>query len=616
MKKFSFILIACLINSVAIAEGSNASIVKAERAFSSGNLALLAQLYKSNPNNITISYFYSKAMLLKNNTSFAEYFVANSPNSFMRNDMSHQLLAFYFNNNSFARFRTAFNRLPLPQASINEKCGYDLAGIAVHAGTKRLISNNWLTSNNIPGWCANLGASLYKQGVINNDQKNRMLYNLLAYDKADIANQTLRNLGSGRSSQYLVVNKVTALAKKDPDSAYAQMKQASLDSNTKNFLGSYLAMQFAIKHQFGNAKSLYDKYDSANLSDDEYEWLVRTYLYFGNYSDAINTINDMPETLRQKNVWSYWLAKSYAHSGNRDKAKSIFAKIPLDYSYYSMLSQAELGEVTEYKTNPSTKIDLEATDITKQAQLALTLYQLGKANNDQNLTNIATAEWNYTSKQADDDTELLSMSNLAHKNQLYDLSIYAANQMEARYISLSFPMPFSSAYSKYSRLFGVDPAYALAISRQESRFNYNVIAFDGGVGLMQIMPQTAVYIAQKSGSANCYRQSPECNIKLGSWYLGYLFGKFDKNLIYSTAAYNAGPTRPLRWQEQLGKLDNKVQIELIPIAITRDYVQKVISNKAVYDAEMEDRSSINLLKYINNLNTHNNSNQSDDGSDA
>lgn len=89
----------------------------------------------------------------------------------------------------------------------------------------------------------------------------------------------------------------------------------------------------------------------------------------------------------------------------------------------------------------------------------------------------------------------------------------------------------------------IDPLFVLAIIQQESRFNEKAVGRHGEIGLMQIRPRTAAWIASKnnlifSGPSDLFR--PDLNIKIGVLYLHYLNKKF-KNVKYSTAAYNMGP---------------------------------------------------------------------------
>ena len=592
-------------------------LIKADKAYTTGNLTSLGTIYSADPSNRVINYLYAKAMLTKDIAKYAEDFVEKSPDSYMRNDLIHQLLTFNFNNNSYNDYKRIFNLLDTAQTNQNEKCGYDYSVVMTKSG-KTILNSSSLISNNIPGWCAEYVATKFNKGDISSNERNIMLYNLIINSKTDIFNQiatdikvhpvsfahftntSVNHLPDNNDYKFLVVNRIANIGNKTPDVALRELQKADVDSNTKNFIGSYLAMQFALKHDFETALNLYSKYDNDYMSNEELEWKVRSYLYYGKWSEVISEINDMPQSLKTKNVWLYWLGKSYAKLGNTKNAAIYFDQIPDDYSYYSMLAQSEIDGGTVFKTDHQQTTALSSNQYSVNAKSALALYQMGKSGSSKNLVNIATAEWKYAIKQSTDD-DLLAMSNLAAKQNYYDLSISAANQMSNRYLELSFPTPFLNIYAKYSVSNSIPKSYPLAVSRQESRFNYSVIAFDGGVGLMQIMPQTAAYIAKKSGSKNCYSQGADCNIKFGSWYLGSLYTKFNYNIIYSTAAYNAGPNRSRRWQDKLGQLDNIIQIELIPISITRDYVQKVLTNKAAYDSELADSDTINLLPYIEDI---------------
>jgi soluble lytic murein transglycosylase len=610
-------LVIILLNIISFPAIASSLLIKADKAYTTGNLTALGTIYSADPNNRVISYLYAKAMLTKNIAKYAEDFIENSPNSYMRNDLIHQLLIFNFNNNSYTDYMRLFGLINISQTNQNEKCGYDYSVNATKSG-KPILNNSWLISNNIPGWCAEYIGVKFNSGSVSTKERDIMLYNLIINGKTDIFNQIandikihpvsfahypntpVRSLPNNNDYKFLVANRIANIGHKTPDLALKELKQADIDSNTKAFLGNYLAMQFAQKHDFDNALDLYSSYANDYMSDEELEWRVRSYLYYGKWSKVIDSIEAMPQNLKTKNVWLYWEGKSYAQINKTKEATALFEQIPTDYSYYSMLAQAEIDNGTLFKTNHPGATSLSSNQYAINAKSALALYQIGKSDSSKNLVNIATAEWNYAAKQSLD-TDLLAMSNLAAKQGMYDLSIYAANQMGDRYLELSFPTPFLSSFEKYSANNSIDKSYALAISRQESRFNYSVIAFDGGVGLMQIMPQTAAYIAKKTGAKNCYHQTPDCNIKFGSWYLGNLYSKFGDNLIYSTAAYNAGPNRSRRWQDKLGQLDNKIQIELIPISITRDYVQKVLTNKAAYDTEFQNKDTIDLLAYIDNI---------------
>ncbi|MFN7094705.1 MAG: hypothetical protein ACK4M7_05000, partial [Burkholderiales bacterium] len=418
MKKKLLALGFWLINLPVMAN-NNLPVVKADKAYTANNLVQLSKLYQAYPTDITINYLYSKAMLSKNNSTYAVNFVTQFPNSYMRSDILHKLLIFYFTNNSLTNYKRTFTILPLAQTSINEKCGYDLANIVLSVSSKPLLSNEWLISTRIPSWCANLIATRYNRGRLDEDQRNLMLYNLLADGKTDVFNHVAPSVGlaainfaryynvevdelpANKNYNYLVVNRIVNIAKKDPTRADREIKQANLDANTRIYLTNYLAMQFAIKQKFDQAELLYKKSANSYLSDEEYEWQVRTYLYSSNWNKVITSIDHMPEALKNKNTWLYWKAKAYENLNQADKASKLFAQIPHEFSYYSLLAQAELESHTQLEANPLQQVSRGKSKLFSQAKMALALYEIGKSIPSINLINLATAQWNYIARNAD-----------------------------------------------------------------------------------------------------------------------------------------------------------------------------------------------------------------------
>ena len=86
---------------------------------------------------------------------------------------------------------------------------------------------------------------------------------------------------------------------------------------------------------------------------------------------------------------------------------------------------------------------------------------------------------------------------------------------------------------------GLPTNLLLAIAWQESGWNQHVIAWDGGIGVMQVMPYTAMGINAGTG----IRRNPYHlwdNINLGATYLSWLWSSFHGNLVDVISAYNEG----------------------------------------------------------------------------
>lgn len=136
----------------------------------------------------------------------------------------------------------------------------------------------------------------------------------------------------------------------------------------------------------------------------------------------------------------------------------------------------------------------------------------------------------------------------------------------------------------------IDPALAHAIIRQESQFDIGAESPAGALGLMQLMPGTAKEVAKKRGwqhQTDWLLSRPEHNVLLGSAYLNELLGRFDGSYPLAIAAYNAGPSRVRGWLEafgdpRAGEVNWIDWIELIPVAETRNYVQRVTEGVVTY----------------------------------
>ncbi len=135
-----------------------------------------------------------------------------------------------------------------------------------------------------------------------------------------------------------------------------------------------------------------------------------------------------------------------------------------------------------------------------------------------------------------------------------------------------------------------DPTILHAVVRQESAFDAEAISNAGARGLMQLMPETALRVARRLKmpfSKNRLTRDPTYNLRLGQAYLADMLGEYDGSLILALAAYNAGPVRVERWLETYGDPGPSIYdaidwTESIPFSETRNYVQRVLENLAVY----------------------------------
>jgi|GEM_PF-552834 len=149
----------------------------------------------------------------------------------------------------------------------------------------------------------------------------------------------------------------------------------------------------------------------------------------------------------------------------------------------------------------------------------------------------------------------------------------------------AFPHAYAPFVSKYSKDFGVPAEFIWGIMRSESQYKRDVVSPVGALGLMQVMPGTALKVARLLGDKDFIPHTliqPEIAIRIGSKYLQRMMNQFQGNLPLVAAAYNAGPHRVRSWLASFGELDTDEFIEHIPYLETRNYVKKVLMYDLIY----------------------------------
>ena len=133
-----------------------------------------------------------------------------------------------------------------------------------------------------------------------------------------------------------------------------------------------------------------------------------------------------------------------------------------------------------------------------------------------------------------------------------------AVRRKARYHIGVADLELEQAVSRAAQTHRIQPALLLAVMKAESSFNPIAISKAGAVGLMQLIPETAI----RHGVRNLYDTND--NVTGGAKHLRYLLDRFHGNIRLAVAAYNAGER----------KVDQYGQIP--PYKETQDYVKKVL----------------------------------------
>ncbi len=289
----------------------------------------------------------------------------------------------------------------------------------------------------------------------------------------------------------------------------------------------------------------------------------------------------------------YWLARSAAAQG--DNPKPEFERAAAwPTTFYGQLAALALGQ------NPATLISqLRDPSWTPETALAFTEHEVLRAA-------AWLIAWGDPSRARVFLTRMDELAPIVAERTLtaaFALSagvpvsaVFIARRMGRDGIALphdGWPAPYHPAAPP-------DPAFSLAIMRQESSFDLAAISPSGARGLMQLMPPTATAVAKQLGipiSLSALTSDASDNIALGTAYLQEVLTRFDNCLPLAAAAYNAGPHRVTQWladngDPRLGPIDMVDWIELIPVGETRNYVQRVTENVMMYRAARGDFTPI------------------------
>jgi soluble lytic murein transglycosylase len=295
---------------------------------------------------------------------------------------------------------------------------------------------------------------------------------------------------------------------------------------------------------------------------------------------------------------SFWVAKWATKLGKNQEAKQAYeytiSNFP--YSYYSWRAAATLGlNVGNFNTvrkmNPQV-VPIQRPLPTAGSETFKELYLLGQDRDAwlqwqtefQNKMQPTVAE-----EFTDGLMQLAKGENIKGIDQISKLEDRETPQEQAEYQALSkqitywqarYPFPYLKEIEQWSEKRQLNPLLVTALIRQESRFETKVRSTAGATGLMQVMPDTAKWIAPqiKFDTKKIDLQNPTNNIMLGTWYLDHTHQQYGNNSLLAIASYNAGPGNVSKWLPILPKEDPDEFVESIPFDETKNYVRQVFGN--------------------------------------
>lgn len=148
---------------------------------------------------------------------------------------------------------------------------------------------------------------------------------------------------------------------------------------------------------------------------------------------------------------------------------------------------------------------------------------------------------------------------------------------------------YQSLIERYAAEYNLRPAFVAAIIRNESSFRTDAESSVGARGLMQLMPDTAEWIAGKIGDSNYsfdHLYDAETNIRYGCWYLNYLSKLFRGDAVLVSSAYHAGQTTVTRWlsDKSISSDGVTIPVDKLPDGPTKQYAGRVTTSYGIYEA--------------------------------
>lgn len=390
-----------------------------------------------------------------------------------------------------------------------------------------------------------------------------------------------------RSDREIALFAIQKLLLSDTNRAYAHWLKIreQFPATDQSYFYGKLAFRAALRHD-SRALSWFSKAQNNKnkLTEEQLAWKARAALREENWESLLETIESMPILAQQSDIWRYWAARALQGQSRHKDANAIFLLLSNKHTYYGQLAKEALGATLEVpaKSHHTSAKEINAIQQLPGIQRALTLFQL-------NLRFDAVREWNWAIRHFDD-TQLLAAANVAYQHGIYDRAINTAKKtINYHDYNLRFVAPHRDQLQSILQPHDLDEAWVYGLIRQESRFISSVSSSVGAMGLMQVMPATAKWVAEQMGMKD-YRQSLaveiDTNLRLGAFYLKHVLTTLDNKPLLASAAYNAGPGQAKRWRATRS-LEGAIYAETIPYRETRDYVKKVLHNSMYYAKILE-----------------------------
>ncbi|HDM8222255.1 TPA: transglycosylase SLT domain-containing protein [Vibrio campbellii] len=382
-----------------------------------------------------------------------------------------------------------------------------------------------------------------------------------------------------RAQSEYALEKLARKNTKQAQEAYATVvKGQKFSSEKAQALADYIAIRL-IRTESDSLAQWRD--DKTKTSQDLplIESRIRLSIQNGDWKGVQKWIAVLNEQEQATLRWQYWLGRSEIALGDEVAGKQRLAKLVGQRNFYSVAAANAIGQSIKY---PSSSVKLDKKVIQPYQKSLARIHELIETDK----IAAAKSEWAHLLRSVGKG-EKAQLAAYAASKRWHNLTVIAS--IEAQMwdnIPLRFPVAHRWWFNFYAEKHNIDPITMMSLARQESALDSEARSPVGARGLMQIMPATAKYTANKyklkyQGAQDLYNVGK--NIEIGSHYLQGLMEDYDNNRIFALAAYNAGPNRVKMWRERTqGKVDAYSFIEAISFKETRGYVQNILMFETYY----------------------------------
>ena len=286
----------------------------------------------------------------------------------------------------------------------------------------------------------------------------------------------------------------------------------------------------------------------------------------------------------------YWTGRAKEAAGDADGAAreyQLAAKNP--ETYYGQLATAALSQSPSITVDMSSSVSERGISTLERDELVQAIGMLSAIGDTTLLPRFVGALGDRLQDREDFETASALLMQLNRPSMSVRVA-KRAMQKDLHVFRFAYPLVKLPPYRGKGE--APDPAFVLALMRQESEFDPNARSSADARGIMQMLPATAKLTANRHGLS--YEPGRllgdwEYNATLGMAHLRDLLDQFGGSYVLVAVAYNAGPGRANQWIKEFGdprdpNVDVVDWVERIPFSETRNYVMRLIENTSVYRA--------------------------------